>query len=255
MPLSSPCSVLNWAAWGPVITPAPTDEFVVRQADGVTRIETRAQVHNLEAGEHFIVPLVNEPATPTFAFGDADTGFFESPDDTLQLSLGGATRYNWTVTGFSPTGVVNPEFNLKRGTASDINPVFTFTSDLDSGIGTNADDQLSLIAGAKEMLRLVETGVAATDQIIIGPAGIIGNDAEPALAFSDGDSGLTELVDDNISTICAGTEALKVEDPADLAATETSLWVYDDDNGTIQQVTVGIADSGGAGFKLLRIVN
>lgn len=39
------------------------------------------------------------------------------------------------------------------------------------------------------------------------------------------------------------------------AAGETRFWLYDEDNGTMERVTVGIPDSGGAGFKLLRIPN
>jgi len=38
-------------------------------------------------------------------------------------------------------------------------------------------------------------------------------------------------------------------------AGDTRLLVYDVDNATLERVTVGIADSGGAGYKLLRIAN
>ena len=38
-------------------------------------------------------------------------------------------------------------------------------------------------------------------------------------------------------------------------ATETGLLLYDVDNDTYERVTVGISDSGGAGFKVLRIPN
>lgn len=38
-------------------------------------------------------------------------------------------------------------------------------------------------------------------------------------------------------------------------ATETALMVWDVDNGVLERVTVGAADSGGVGFKLLRIPN
>jgi hypothetical protein len=38
-------------------------------------------------------------------------------------------------------------------------------------------------------------------------------------------------------------------------AGDTRLLLYDVDNGTLERVTVGIADSGGAGFKVLRIPN
>jgi hypothetical protein len=38
-------------------------------------------------------------------------------------------------------------------------------------------------------------------------------------------------------------------------ATQTSLMLFDVDNNTVERVTVGAADSGGTGFKLLRIPN
>jgi len=38
-------------------------------------------------------------------------------------------------------------------------------------------------------------------------------------------------------------------------ATHTALLLYDVDNATVERVTVGAADSGGVGFKLLRIPN
>ncbi len=39
------------------------------------------------------------------------------------------------------------------------------------------------------------------------------------------------------------------------AAGESPLYLWDPDNGTLQQVTYGVADSGGSGFRLLRIPN
>lgn len=40
-----------------------------------------------------------------------------------------------------------------------------------------------------------------------------------------------------------------------LTAGDTRFLIFDVDNNTLERVTVGIADSGGAGFKLLRIPN
>lgn len=42
---------------------------------------------------------------------------------------------------------------------------------------------------------------------------------------------------------------------ASATATHTRLLIYDVDNGQLERVTVGAADSGGAGFKVLRIAN
>jgi hypothetical protein len=48
-------------------------------------------------------------------------------------------------------------------------------------------------------------------------------------------------------------EQFKVDDNA--TAGNTRFLIYDVDNGTLERVSVGIADSGGAGFKVLRIPN
>lgn len=73
--------------------------------------------------------------------------------------------------------------------------------------------------------------------------------------LDDPNTGLGAQAADNLSLIAGGLEGVRVEDPADLVAGETALWVFDDDNNVIEQVTVGAADSGGVGFKLLRIPN
>lgn len=72
---------------------------------------------------------------------------------------------------------------------------------------------------------------------------------------ADTNSGIGLQAADNLSLIAGGLEGVRVEDPADLAAGETSLWLYDLDNATLEQVTVGAADSGGTGYKVLRIPN
>lgn len=48
-------------------------------------------------------------------------------------------------------------------------------------------------------------------------------------------------------------ETLKTDFPT--TAGQTGLLLWDVDNGTLERVTVGAADSGGAGFKVLRIPN
>lgn len=58
----------------------------------------------------------------------------------------------------------------------------------------------------------------------------------------------------SFSVICNGTtSALKVDDTT--TAGNTRLLIYDVDNATLERVTVGAADSGGVGFKVLRIPN
>lgn len=52
-----------------------------------------------------------------------------------------------------------------------------------------------------------------------------------------------------------GAIATRLEVPATASAGQVYLLVYDVDNATLEQVTVGAADSGGSGFKVLRIPN
>lgn len=58
--------------------------------------------------------------------------------------------------------------------------------------------------------------------------------------------------------VFAGGRALtdvKARFDSTVTAGQTALLLWDVDNGTLERVTVGAADSGGAGFKLLRIAN
>ena len=180
-----------------VVTPAPTDQYATNQG-GVSKRTTRAQVHALESGEHLIIPLVNEPLTPTLAIGDVDNGFFSDNAARIKISMGGVTRFQWTGNAYQGDG------------------------------GNGA--------------AMINNAASATLPTLL-----------PSAGYSNSGIGLSAA--DNVSVVAGGLEAVRVEDPADLAASETSLWLYDDDNGAIQQVTVGAADSGGAGFKVLRILN
>ena len=179
-----------------VATPASTDEFEVNQG-GTSKKETRAQLHALESGEHLVLPQVNEVATPTLAFGDGDTGFFETTANALRVAIAGDAKWRMDGTWFGGAAGNRPAF-LQSAPSATVPNIVTEINDPDTGIGRAALDALSLIAGAKEMLRLVETGTATTDQIIIGPAGIIGAAATPSLAWGNGDTGFFEAFDDTL---------------------------------------------------------
>lgn len=57
----------------------------------------------------------------------------------------------------------------------------------------------------------------------------------------------------NVSVIISAAEKIRVDGTA--TAGQTALMLYDVDNATLERVTVGAADSGGVGFKVLRIPN
>lgn len=53
----------------------------------------------------------------------------------------------------------------------------------------------------------------------------------------------------------AGALATVAKFDRSATAGDTGLWLWDADNGQLERVTVGAADSGGSGFKVLRIAN
>lgn len=70
------------------------------------------------------------------------------------------------------------------------------------------------------------------------------------------DSLYARLDAEGTSTFAIGGEdALQIEDPADLTGDETSLWLYDNDAGTLVQVVKGDDDSAGTGLAALAIPN
>ena len=57
----------------------------------------------------------------------------------------------------------------------------------------------------------------------------------------------------NLLVQAGGADAIQFD--GSTTATQTRMLVYDVDNGQLERVTIGAVDSGGAGFKLLRIPN
>ena len=51
-------------------------------------------------GTRLALPQENDAATPTLAFGDGDTGFYEAADDSLRVGVGGIGRFLWLVGDF-----------------------------------------------------------------------------------------------------------------------------------------------------------
>jgi len=121
---------------------------------------------------------VNDAVTPTLAFGDGDTGFFESADDTIRLSIAaGSMSWIWNNIRFATNS--NNRFALLNEAPSATNPVLIPAGDdLDTGIGHAAADQLSLIAGGLEGIRITESGDAISSISFAGDLDLNGNNID-----------------------------------------------------------------------------
>lgn len=141
-------------------------------------------------------------------FGDGDTGFYENADDELYITISGNWRlkyetYNWQFRSDARgSGSSAPKVNF-AGVTTATTPVFNpFLTDVDSGIGANGLDQVSIIAGGKEIARASEN---VTEQFIINPQGdLTGTTTAPSLAFGDGNSGWYEISDNRIGFVLDG---------------------------------------------------
>ena len=125
-------------------------------------------------------------------FGDGDTGIYESTDDNLAIHIVGGHRYTISSSGIYSVSAFGGY--MQRTAGSSIDPIFTFTNDLNTGIGRAAANHLSLIASGKEVARI--DGSGNTRQVIINPDGSLGTDT--GLLFGDGDTGFYQSIDDRL---------------------------------------------------------
>jgi hypothetical protein len=188
-------------------------------------------------------------ANPSVSFiSDADSGFYWNAADKFSASVGGATLMEWSVGGVT---MVSQNFFFQNGSAAA--PSITFNSDPNLGIYRDGADSLGISTAGAERVVISDGGLKISSSDLFVRDGTAGG---PSIRFTDDtDTGLFRTGADVISITCGGVEALRVEDSADLGAAETSLFVYDNDGATLSQVTVGADDSGGAGYKVLRIPN
>ncbi len=114
-----------------------------------------------DTDKQLILGMVNTPAKPTLAFGDGDTGFYEASDDSLRISTAGASRWKFIATIFKSTGAGGAYLDTQAATGT-VPVVGPNHADIDTGLGSAGDDQLSLIAGGVEGIRITETGSAIT---------------------------------------------------------------------------------------------
>lgn len=106
----------------------------------------------IDDSNKMLFPLANDAADPTIQFGDGDSGFYEESDDVLVASIAGVKRFTYRTTDFrsEATNSAALIFVTPSATVPSVTPN---VNDPNTGIGANALDQLSAIAGGVEVLR------------------------------------------------------------------------------------------------------
>ena len=187
--------------------------------------------------------LNGDVTKPAIRFADGQ-GIYRTSGINLYFALSSALAGGWVT-----TGGIN-QFRLQDGSVG--TPSISFLNDTDTGFYR--------ISGNR-------TGVVGAGNLIAywdGGAGVIrhyyrttyedGSSATPSITFNlDGDTGLFRPTTNQLSISAGGATAASFD--ASTTAGDTRFLIYDVDNGTLERVTVGAADSGGTGFKVLRIPN
>lgn len=181
-----------------------------------------------------ILPQSNDPATPSLAFGNGNTGFYEISDDNLRVAFSGAERWDWSANLLS-SGAANAA-GIQFGASTSINPgLVPDAGDLDTGIGQAAEDQLSLIAGGVEGIRIAEAGSAITSVAINGPITLGANDITTTGSIGrDTDNELNWGTDDSLAFAIGGTthNIVSISDGAGDNDKLVTQGYVDDNSGT-----------------------
>ena len=87
------------------------------------------------------------------AFGDGNTGIYESSDNILTIALAGSDKFKFNDSWLRGTGG-NRSAAIYYTVGTLANPVYSFEGDFNTGVTSFAYDQLSLITGGVEAIRI-----------------------------------------------------------------------------------------------------
>jgi len=148
--------------WGLLSVDAPGGKPALVVGSSTTQfiVDASGRVGIGTANPNSLLNLFQTPAdlsdNPTLSFGDGDTGFYETADDTLSLSIGTILRYSWSDSAF--TGTTNDGFFLLRGAGSAATPSYAFVGDEDTGIYSDASNYLQFSTGASNRMTINSNG-------------------------------------------------------------------------------------------------
>jgi hypothetical protein len=220
-------------------TEAETDALIadfITQAEGDARYGQLGALNTWALAQTFTGQVLAAPGlvgTPGIAFSaDPDTGIFNTADSLL-FSTGGTQRLSMSSTAIIASAPI-------RGT---ISSAVTNSTTLVADWRHNTSGTPANGLGIQQIFR---TETDTTIDTTMGTENFFWSTITHASRTS---TWLLQAVYNG----GANYNALQAKRTG--VAGSTALWLWDEDNGTLEQVTVGAADSGGAGFKVLRIPN
>lgn len=145
-------------------------------------VEVATAIEAASAVQFIVDPgVTGSAALPSLAFGDGDTGFYESADDVIKYSKGGVDQMEIGANYFRGAHDASQSWRLSNLSMAPYTPAFCFHSDADTGLSAVIADHMSLVAGGVPVADFKE--VALAPQLIVAPDESIGSAALPSLSF------------------------------------------------------------------------
>lgn len=191
------------------------------------------------SGTVFRLPTENTPVAPTFAFGSAGLGFYAISTSTIGVATAGGAKYSFTDAYFS--SATGGGGAIKRSGASATVPVLTIAGDIDTGGGSAAANQFSLIAGGVEGIRITATENIIKNPLIITVTATI----TASTTQSQGQQPLTTNVNE-ISTVANANDVVTM--PPASANGSATIKIFNNGASTLQ-IFPASGDDLGAGVN------
>ena len=197
--------------------------------------------------------------------GYTDITEISGTETFLVLQGGSIKEISWANIRKAPGAMGNDTPFAAYCSTISVDDSATMKDDIPLKFGTDGDFKwLYNTTSGKLELQDVDGNVAlsvldnGTDFVVYFNGNLLINAAASATVpifakSNDSDTGWGSAGDDIFSGIAGGVEAIRFD--ADTTAGNTRFMLRDNDTGALVRVSVGAADSGGTGYKLLRIPN
>jgi len=217
---------------------------------GTTAPNYPLEVMGTASTSRLLLPQKNEAATPTLAFGDGDTGFYEAADDYLSISLVGARVFFFDHLNSTFRSNLSTGPGIINEVASNVNPtLLPDNSDINTGIGQAGTEIVSIIGNGVELARFDGSAGTATttiyEDLIVNTNLLVVDSTNGNVGIGTTGPGQKLDVEGNINVrtshkfLLAGNE-LAMPSDEDLIG----YWAFDDGAGTTAVDGIGQASDG-----------
>lgn len=176
-------------------------------------------------------------AAPAYSFSaDPDTGFYRPGDNRAGVATAAVARWEWDASGHFKAATDNT-YDIGQSGANRPRDIYAA--------------QFIVAASTMQGLNVNATNNLSGTRALVGGGSL----ANPSLQFNGfGGAGFYTLANNRVSfTPDGATETLRMDN--DATADSMRMMLYDFTGAALKRVTRGAADSGGVGFRLLRIPN